>query len=246
MNAHNMSTYQHRVSKKALWLSKPCTHTSACSCDLSDVIEHIPQVTFGIAFLLFSCVFISFFCVLVVHSDTYSTVSHRYRMNAAVWLHPHTTSICSRWVFECFFWSDHLPVMSLHWLSAHAQKHWHWQQPAGAERSVTAAGVAYLLPGCSRDRDLDRDRAWRRDRLWLTLWSAASTGHSGQKASHAPATEGGNDRRLRAAMKRHRLFLLRASSALQFLQQRSPTVFVPRTSLMSDSIFRDQLLRCGG
>lgn len=71
------------------------------------------------------------------------------------------------------------------------QKQRHWQRHAWGG---VAVGVGYLLPGWSRDRDLDRERAWRRDRPWLTLWSAASTGHSGQKASHASATEGGNYR----------------------------------------------------
>lgn len=63
---------------------------------------------------------------------------------------------------------------------------------ARPQHSLTTADVQYLLPGWSRDRDLDRERAWRRDRLWLTLWSAASTEHSGQKASHTSTTEGAN------------------------------------------------------
>lgn len=51
-----------------------------------------------------------------------------------------------------------------------------------------AEGVQYLLAEWSRDRDLERERAWRRDRLWLMLWNTPSTRHSG----YITTKEGGN------------------------------------------------------
>lgn len=141
--------------------------------------------------------------------------------------------LCLHFIFLCFSRAKrctqhHFPSLQNehtchHEPLLHTQKQRHWKGHAGARRSVTAACVEYLLAGWSRDRDLDRERAWRSDRLWLALWSAASTVHSGQKASHASATEGGNDRRRWPAIKRHRLFLSRPSAVLQFLHQRSST-----------------------
>lgn len=153
--------------QKASWLSKPCTHASACLW-LSDYTEWIPQVTFSIAFLRPYFIPLCFSCA---HRCTQHRFPSLKNERGSLISSSLAFVVCECW--NTFFFGS---------LVSH--------EPSLTERTCTealtlaaAAGVQYLLPGWSRDRDLDRERAWSRDRLWLTLWSAASTGHSGQKAS---------------------------------------------------------------